>query len=88
MAEDEWIIFTLRKDVNVSFICISAHVPMWYKVLYEHFELVKFSCPLILILRPFIIKYLLRHISLFSLNSSFFKMSILNLMFVDPCIMV
>jgi len=78
MSEDEWINFTLRKDVNAPFICISAHVTMWYKVLYEHFELVKLSCPLILILRCFVIKYTLRHISLFSLHTSFFKMSLLK----------
>lgn len=55
MQEGEWINVTLRKDVNVPFIYISAHVTMWYKVLYEHFELVKLRCPLILILRRFLI---------------------------------
>jgi len=77
MPVEEWINFTLRKDVNVSPIRISANITMWYKVSYEHFQLVKFSYPLIIILRRFVIKYLLHHISLFFfLHISFFKMSI------------
>lgn len=65
MPEDEWFNFTLRKNVSLPFIFISAHVTMWYIVVYEHFELVKLSCPLIPILRLFVIKYLLHHISYF-----------------------
>jgi len=76
MPEEEWITFTFRKDVNVPFICISTPITRWYKVLYGHFGLVELSCPLILILHRFVIKYLLHHISLFYLHTSFFKMSI------------
>jgi hypothetical protein len=76
MPEEEWINFTFRKDVIVQFICISAHITRWYTVLYEHFGLVELICPLILILRHFVIKYLLHHISLFSLHTSFFNLSI------------